>query len=308
MSFSEEVKHEVAHCAVENDIDRQVELAAILSCGGTVFYTEHDRRGFEFSTIHSAVARKVLQMWNHCFSLHPEVSVRQGVRLHKRNYYVLHIPPAISGTTALKQLHLLHDEPDFSTILVQPKQIQRIFLRGAFMGSGSVNPPQRDYHLEIITLYASVAKVILKIMRRLRLMASMTERKGMHVIYIKEGNSVAEFLQQIGAAQAYLQFESVRVMKDMRNNVNRIVNCETANLQKTVDAAIRQRHCIEVLKKNGAYIRLSEKLKEAATLRLLYPEAPLSELAAHSEITKSGLSHRLKKIEKLAQAIEGNDI
>ena len=104
-----------------------------------------------------------------------------------------------------------------------------------------------------------------------------------------------------------MKFESVRVVKDMRNNVNRVVNCETANLQKTVDAAIRQRQAIETLQQSGQYYRLTDKLQEAAQLRLRYPEAPMSELAALSGVTKSGLAHRFKKLADIAKQIEGTN-
>ena len=175
-------------------------------------------------------------------------------------------------------------------------EVQRAFLRGAFMGNGSVNQPKGDYHLEIVTTRLFLAKVVLRLMKRFHLPARMTDRKGAYLVYIKEGNGVADFLQQIGATQAYLQFESVRVVKEMRNNVNRVVNCETANLQKTVDAAVKQRRNIEILQAVGKYGKLSLKLQEAAELRLANPEATLSELAAKSGLTKSGLSHRFKKI------------
>ena len=122
------------------------------------------------------------------------------------------------------------------------------------MGGGSVNQPQRDYHLELVTGNAAFAEKLLKIMRRFRLPAKITDRKGDYLVYIKEGNGVAHFLQYVGAAQAYLTFEEVRVVKEMRNNVNRVVNCETANLQKTVDAAVRQRRAITRIQESGLYL------------------------------------------------------
>ena len=132
----------------------------------------------------------------------------------------------------------------------------------------------------------------------------MTDRKGEFLVYIKEGNGVSDFLQYIGADRAYLEFESVRVLKEMRNNVNRVVNCETANLQKTVDAAIGQIRDIERLQVSGRYGELSPKLRETAEIRLENPEATLGELAEMSGISKSGLSHRFSKIRQLAEKTE----
>ena len=141
-------------------------------------------------------------------------------------------------------------------------------------------------------------------MCRFHLPAKMTDRKGDYLVYIKEGNGVSAFLQLIGADQAYMKFESVRIVKEMRNNVNRVVNCETANLQKTVDAAIRQRRDIEKLQASGLYLRLTPKLQEAAELRMSHPEASMSELATLSGLTKSGLAHRFRKISDMAKQIE----
>ena len=132
----------------------------------------------------------------------------------------------------------------------------------------------------------------------------MTDRKGDYLVYIKEGNGVSSFLQYIGASQAYMKFESVRVVKEMRNNVNRVVNCETANLQKTVDAAVRQRRDIHVIQASGLYQQMTPKLQEAAELRAENPEASMSELASASGLTKSGLAHRFKKIADIARQIE----
>lgn len=150
--------------------------------------------------------------------------------------------------------------------------------------------------MELVTGNAAFAEKLLKIMRRFRLPAKITDRKGDYLVYIKEGNGVSHFLQYIGAAQAYLTFEEVRVVKEMRNNVNRVVNCETANLQKTVDAAVRQRQAITRIQESGLYQRMSAKLREAAELRMANPEASMSELAAQSGLTKSGLTHRFKKL------------
>lgn len=307
MSFAEEVKNEIAHYTPENAACRYAELAALLCMGGSLILGSQGHIGIEFSTSNNAVARKALTMWMYAFDVRPEVRVRQGLRLRKKNYYILRVPPSEACTEALEQLSLFPRQDEFQTIDLKKSDCQRAFLRGAFMGGGSVNQPKGDYHLELVTGNASFAGRLLKIMRHFHVPAKMTDRKGEYLVYVKEGNGVSSFLQYIGATQAYMQFESVRVVKDMRNNVNRVVNCETANLQKTVDAAIRQRQAIETLQQSGYYQRLTEKLQEAAELRLRYPEAPMSELAALSGVTKSGLAHRFKKLADIARQIEGTN-
>lgn len=305
MSFAEEVKNEIAHYKPENAACRFAELAALLCMGGSLILGSHRMIGIEFSTSNNAVARKVLKMWMKAFPVRPEVRVRQGLRLRKKNYYILRVSPSPESTRILRDLSLFPTDTEFSAIDLRKVECQRAFLRGAFMGGGSVNQPQRDYHLELVTGNAAFAEKLLKIMRRFRLPAKITDRKGDYLVYIKEGNGVSHFLQYIGAAQAYLTFEEVRVVKEMRNNVNRVVNCETANLQKTVDAAVRQRQAITRIQESGLYQRMSAKLREAAELRMANPEASMSELAAQSGLTKSGLTHRFKKIADIAKQIEG---
>ena len=305
MSFAEEVKNEIAHYKPENAACRFAELAALLCMGGSLILGSHGMIGIEFSTSNNAVARKVLKMWMKAFPVRPEVRVRQGLRLRKKNYYILRVSPSPESTRFLRDLSLFPTDTEFSAIDLRKVECQRAILRGAFMGGGSVNQPQRDYHLELVTGNAAFAEKLLKIMRRFRLPAKITDRKGDYLVYIKEGNGVSHFLQYIGAAQAYLTFEEVRVVKEMRNNVNRVVNCETANLQKTVDAAVRQRQAITRIQESGLYQRMSAKLREAAELRMANPEASMSELAAQSGLTKSGLTHRFKKIADIAKQIEG---
>lgn len=306
MSFAEEVKNEIAHLKPENDRCCKAELTALLCMGGSLILGSRGAMGLEFSTSNNAVARKALVMWRRLFPENrPEVRVRQGLRLRKKNYYILRMPPSKASTSMLHELSILPTKQEFVSLDLDSEDSRRAFLRGAFMGGGSVNQPKGDYHLELVTGSETFAKKLLAIMRHFRLPAKSTDRKGDYLVYMKEGNGVSNFLQYIGATQAYLKFESVRVMKGMRNNVNRVVNCETANLQKTVDAAFRQRQAITCIQASGLYRRLPPKLREAAELRLANPESSMGELAALSGLTKSGLSHRFKKITDIANNIKG---
>ena len=306
MSFAEDVKNEVAHCQPENGDCRYVELASLLCMGGTLLLGSKGAAGIEFSTSNNAVARKALSMWMHSFTIRPEVLVRRGLKLRKKNIYTLRVPPSQEGRRILEELDLFPQAGEFQKLQLKKGECRRAFLRGAFMGGGSVNQPKGDYHLELMTGNVEFARRLLKIMRQFHLPAKMTDRKGEYLVYIKEGNGVSSFLQYIGANQAYMKFENVRVLKDLRNNVNRVVNCETANLQKMVDAAVRQIDSIHALQASGSYYSLTPKLQEAAELRLQNPEASMGELAELSGLTKSGLTHRFKKIADFAKQIEGN--
>ncbi|WP_075573303.1 DNA-binding protein WhiA [Megasphaera coli] len=304
MSFAEDVKNEIAHYEGGDKDSRRAELSALLRMGGTVIYGADGTTGVEFSTSNNAVARRALAGWRIISSVVPEVRIRRGLKLRKKNYYILRMLPSGETEAALTALHVYPVKQDFSSMRLKKNEHGRAFLRGAFMGGGSVNKPSGDYHLELMTPDGEFAAFLLKLMRRFRLPAKMTDRKGEYLVYIKEGNGVSSFLQYIGADRAYMEFESVRVIKEMRNNVNRVVNCETANLQKTVDAAVAQIRDIESIQASGRYANLTSKLRETAEMRLENPEATLSELAELSGLTKSGLSHRFQKIRKIAKQAE----
>ena len=180
----------------------------------------------------------------------------------------------------------------------------RALARGAFLGSGSISNPNKNYHLEIDLKHLDFAKYLKNLLYGYNINLKILENK--NVVYIKEGEEISKFLAFIGASQSVLKFEEIRVMRDMRNNVNRLVNCETANLNKTVNAAIEQIEAIEFLKKIKKFDALSDDLIEIAELRVKNPDATLKELGGMLEepIGKSGVNHRLKKILDIAQEIK----
>ena len=151
MSFAEQVKNEVAHYKPEDASCRQAELAALLCMGGSVILGSHGHVGIEFCTSNNAVARKALKMWMQSFPVRPEVRIRQGLRLRKKNYYILRVPPSFISTKTLRQLSLFPRDKEFQAIDLKSDSCRRAFLRGAFMGGGSVNQPKGDYHLELLT-------------------------------------------------------------------------------------------------------------------------------------------------------------
>ena len=194
----------------------------------------------------------------------------------------------------------MNDDARFTT----PDE-RRGYLSGAFLEGGSVNRPQGDYHLEITTRSPVIAEVIVRMWRHFGVHGRTATRKEDTIVYVKDGEQVARLLQVMGADQAYLQFESTRVIKDVRNRVNRVVNCETANLQKTVDAAVKQVRDIETIQRYRPLHTLPPRLREAAELRLAHPEVPLRELVSELDgrITKSGLYHRYRKLAALAEEL-----
>lgn len=187
------------------------------------------------------------------------------------------------------------------------ENLEKAYIRGAFLGSGSINNPKNKYHIEITLNSASKAEDILEILStygiNFKMLYANNENKSKNSIYSKDGEEISKFLAFIGANSSVLKFEEIRVYRDMRNNVNRIVNCETANLAKTVDAAVKQINAINKLKENGKFNSLPDNLKELANLRIENPESSLIELGKKLKepVGKSGVNYRMKKILELGE-------
>lgn len=183
------------------------------------------------------------------------------------------------------------------------QEIEKIkaFIRGIFLGSGSVNNPENKYHLEMIINTQKNAKIVKELLEKMQIQMKEMNRKKGYSLYLKEGEEISKFLAFIGANSAVLKFEEIRVLRDMKNHINRKVNCETANLSKTINASVKQIEAIKKLQKQGKFESLSDSLKEIALLRLENPHASLVELGQMLEnpIGKSGVNHRLKQLEQL---------
>ena len=307
MSFTEEVKNELARLPRENTACRTAELLALLRMSGTVITGTEGKWGLDFSTSSNAVARRVLISLKKDFNLEPAILVRQGRRLRKKNVYTLTVLPFEGGNHFLEKMDIwsLGKINDYNNLKTQEEK--KAYLAGAFLGGGTVSRPQSDYHLELVTKSSIFAEEISKVMKELSLHPKLTDRKNDYIIYLKDGDEVGRFLQLIGSAHCYMEFENVRVMKDMRNRVNRQVNCETANLQKSVDAALRQFQQVQLIMKYMDLTELSPKIKEAAEMRLKKPYLSLGELAELLDISKSGLAHRFQKISAIDKKIKSEN-
>lgn len=301
MSFAEDVKDELARNYPPGAAARKAEMTALLRMGGALV-RDGGGIGLQFDTYHNATARKMWTYLKEIGGLSPRVGVRRGKKLRKKNVYRLMVPPGPQGQQFLAETGLIRVDEIPDADIFRSRDERRAYICGAFLGGGSVNHPQGDYHLELVTQSAAFARVLVKMLKTFKLTGRIVERKNDYIVYLKDGESVAELLRVMSASVAVMEFENVRIMKDMRNQVNRVVNCETANLQKTVDAAWEQLQDIECIRRHQPLSDLPPKLREAAELRLAHPDASLRELAAMAEngITKSGLYHRYRKLAKLA--------
>lgn len=177
---------------------------------------------------------------------------------------------------------------------------EKAFVRGSFLGGGSINNPKNTYHLEITFSSGKNANIVLAILNKYEIQFKNIEKKNGYALYTKDGDEISKFLALIGANSSVLKFEEVRVYRDIRNNVNRKVNCETANLNKTLNAALKQIENIKYLKQIGQFDKMPEQLQEIANLRLENPEASLVEIGQmlSKPIGKSGVNHRFYNIEQ----------
>ena len=187
------------------------------------------------------------------------------------------------------------------------KCCKRSYLRGAFLAGGSVNNPETSsYHLEIFSLYKEHSEALCELMNSFDLNAKTLERKKGYMTYLKEAEKITDFLIIIGANNAMLKFEDIRILRDMRNSVNRLVNCETANLNKTIGASVRQVENIKYIQGTVGLDVLPEKLREIAELRVAHKDVTLKEfgeMVSSGPISKSGINHRLRKIDEIAEKI-----
>ena len=182
---------------------------------------------------------------------------------------------------------------------------KKAIIRGTFMGAGSINNPEREYHLEMEVTNEQNMNTVLNLLLEFGIKAKYMEAKNKYYIYLKEGEEISKFLALIGAAKAVMKFEDIRIQKEMRGKVNRLVNCETANLNKTINASIEQIAAIRKLQENGEFKKLDDNLKEIALLRLENPDMSLIELGKKLKVPigKSGVNYRLKKIMEIANGV-----
>ena len=194
---------------------------------------------------------------------------------------------------------------DVNSSLKQEEQIARLSIREAFIKSGSITDPNKEYHLEVLFKTKKKAEEFRTLLENFEIQGKVIKKRSGYITYIKDSEDIVNFLALIGANNGVLRFEEIRVLKDARNSVNRIVNCETANFNKTLGAAESQIKSIKLLKKKHKFNLLTAELKEIAELRLKNPEASYEEIGKMLEkpISKSGVSHRLNKIITISEGI-----
>ena len=195
---------------------------------------------------------------------------------------------------------------DLGSNMKQDEQLARLYIREAFIKSGSMNDPNKNYHLQIMFKEKAKAEEMQTLLNNFNIHARIIKKEKDHMLYLKDGEEISEFLALVGANKSVIKFEEVRVIKETRNDINRLVNCETANLNKTINASVKQIEDINKIKKAGKFNELPETLKEIEEVRINNPEMSLIELGKllDKPIGKSGVNHRLKKLSQISEELK----
>lgn len=308
MSFSAVVKNELARVAPVRRCCRTAELAAILHIDGTLRLHGGGRCSLEVATENAAVARRVVADLHELFELQSDLVVRRNT-LTKTNNYLIEIPDQPRLAQSLNEIGVLDDSMNI-VHGVLPRIVKRnccavAYLRGAFLGGGSVADPRGEYHFEIDTQSEQLAQDLKRLLARFGMDGRVRTRRDVHVLYMKDGDSIIQFLALVGAHAALLTSEDVRVLKQVRAAVNRLVNMDTANVSRAVAAAAQQLADIRAVQSGIGLRRLPPALREIAQARLAHPEASLTELGemCAPRLTKSAVNHRMRRISGLAAKI-----
>lgn len=312
MSFSKEVKKELGQQLSKARHCRIAELAAVLQGCADFGYDKNGKIYLKIETENLTVAQKSFILIKCTFKVHIEVSVRQGMNVRKNYVYYLELPGEKDILTVLKATKLIDESgalwgghPGVHRLLVQNTCCKRAYIRGAFLVSGSITDPNKGYHFEIALTDSSQAEDLQRTIHSFDIDAKIVLRKKYYVLYVKEGAQIVDMLGVMGAHVALMNLENVRILKEVRNSVNRQVNCETANISKTVTAATKQIEDIKYVRDTMGFSDLTEGLRQIAQLRLEHEDVTLQELGKmlDTPISKSGVNHRLRKISEIAEKL-----
>jgi len=309
-SFSGDVKNELSRLPLAKACCERAELAGLLRMGASLTLGANHALGISFVTEHAAVARRALVLLKQAGEVRTEVMVRRSRRLSKTNTYAIRVLPGETVSALLSEMGLLPGaiSSGGKNKLFHRKCCRVSYLRGAFLAGGSVNRPEASCHLEYVTTNYQFAELLQTLLRRLGFAVGVVGRKEDYVVYLKEGDAILDFLAMTGAEESATAFEAARNVKEVRNQVNRLVNCETANLNKTARAAARQVAAIRSFAASGGLAGLSPGLRATAEARLAHPEASLTELGAELGVGRSGVNHRLRRLMELADENEAKQV
>ncbi|MHC1721594.1 MAG: DNA-binding protein WhiA [Aminipila sp.] len=310
MSFSVDTKNELARLEQEKKCCMLAEIAGFIRMCGSIRLAGGGKFTIIITTENPAVARHFKKIIKDYFDVDANLEISQNTTLKKGHVYLLTIGPEERSEQILRETGILMVKEGMNFIsdgiyegLIKTKCCRKSYLRGVFLGSGTISDPEKGYHMEFVCSTQTLSNDVKKLINSfVGLHAKQVKRKKSYVVYVKESEQIVDILNILKAHGQLLKFEDTRIMKEMRNKTNRINNCDSANLDKTLNASEKQVEAIRKIEEIKGLDFLNDKLKEVALLRLENPDATLQELADMMEppLKKSGMNHRLKKIEEIA--------
>lgn len=290
MSFSGKVKDELSERIGKARHCRLAELSALVHMCGEFGEDHEGNCTIRVHTENDRVAKKCFTLVEKTFNIRADVTIRRNLAGRGWTYFLY-----AKGEEFLA----------VKNAIVQAVCCKRAYIRGAFLAAGSMSDPNKSYHFEIVCSCPEQAAYLKELMNSFELDAKVVKRKKSYIVYLKEGSQIVDILNVMEADVALMELENVRIVKEMRNSVNRKVNCETANISKTVSAAVRQVEDITYIQDTIGFDQLSEGLRDVAQARLANPEATLTELGGmlQTPVGKSGVNHRLRKLSEIADQL-----
>ncbi|MDO4284308.1 MAG: DNA-binding protein WhiA [Eubacteriales bacterium] len=312
MSFSGEVKKELAQIVPSSRHCRIAGLAALLQCIGEINEKKDKSIQIEINTENEEAARKCFTLLQKTININDKFfAAGDGTPHAGRTVRTITLDKE-RGLQLLGMLKLMEADGSLRTrnksvsaLLLKNACCQRAFLRETFLCIGSMSDPGKEYHLEYVCTAQAQAEQIETLLREQGASARQIRRKKYYVVYLKDSTGIVTLLNLMGAHVALMNMENSRILKEMRNSINRRVNCETANIEKTVTASQKQIEDIQLIRSSRRDRLLPENLRQMAELRLQYPDATLKELGnlLDPPIGKSGVNHRLRKLSELADSL-----
>jgi len=298
MSFSSDVKNELSNYFDNNRHCQIAELAAIINLDGIVF-VDKNKIYIKIQSENKTTINKCQKLLKNVFNF----------RIDNYNNNMIEIKEYTKGFKLLSATGLLSFDGNFkktiNPVVISSICCKRAYIRAAFICKGSLSNPEKNYHIEFVNYQQEHAIKLKNLINSFGIDSKVVKRKGYFVVYIKEGEQIVDILNIMSAHKALMKLENVRILKGVRNNINRIVNCETANLNKTVTASVKQRQAIEYIKNNVGMDYLPWQLKQVAEIRLAYPDISIKEIGQllTPRVGKSGVNHRLNKIISIAESV-----
>ncbi len=296
MSFASKVKSEICTKPISQRCCARAELAGIIEFGGRI-----DVQQIRLTTENPSVAKRSYSLFKFVYGVTPITYTHKNKTQKSINMYYTEL----SGEDAVK---IKEDLGIISNIRISEPVIRkecckRSYIKGAFLGSGSVSDPEKGYHLEFVTHYKNLSLDFAELLNSFEIISGQVIRKGHYVTYFKNSEVIGDLLNIIGGHSCMMDFLNTKIMKDMKNNINRVVNCENANLSKIVDASLEQREAVRFLREKGLFSLLPPTLAEIAVVREENPDASIAELGKllSPPLSKSGVNHRLTKLMKFAE-------